>query len=158
MSVQGRRIGVIGAPGDRRDEDNIKLGQIAAATFDYLIIKEDWDLRGKAEGQTAELLRQTVLKAGKQPDQIKVMVNEFDAIRYALDMAQPSDLLVVLADDITGSWKLITKYRHPEVYRRWLLEQGQPPVDKRVGWQGADNPEMQRRAPEMMQSNDDYED
>jgi hypothetical protein len=38
------------------------------------------------------------------------------------------------------------------------LEQGQEPVAQRVGWQGADKPEMQRRAPEMMQSNDDYED
>ena len=41
-----RRIGVITAPGDRRDEDIRELGRFAAA-LDYVIVKEDIDLRGR---------------------------------------------------------------------------------------------------------------
>ena len=64
------------------------------------------------------------------------IAHEFDAIRHALDNGRKDDLLVVLADDVTGSWKLITKYRRPDVYRRWLDEQGiGAPDGQVVGWQ-----------------------
>jgi cyanophycin synthetase len=53
----GERIGVIGAPGDRRDQDLRKLGQIAAQMFDRVIIKEDDDTRGRRRGEVADLIR-----------------------------------------------------------------------------------------------------
>jgi hypothetical protein len=36
---------------------------------------------------------------------------------------------------VTNSWKLITKYRQPDVYRRWLIEVGESVADGEiVGW------------------------
>ena len=139
LNVRGQRIGVIGAPGDRRDMDNIRLAEIAARTFDHVIIREDWDRRDRAEGEVAQLLKKAILDSGKSADCIEVVLNEFEAIRRALDMAKPGDLVVALADDVTGSWKLVTKYREPEIYRRWLQESGQPlpPPDQKVGWAGS---------------------
>ena len=39
------RIGVIATAGDRRDEDMVELGEIAAQHFDVVIVREDVDLR-----------------------------------------------------------------------------------------------------------------
>ena len=49
----GRAIGVIGIPGDRRDEDQREYGAIAATAFDEIIVREDKNLRGRAPGETA---------------------------------------------------------------------------------------------------------
>ncbi len=50
---KGRAIGVIGIPGDRRDDDQREYGAIAAGAFDEVIVREDKNLRGRAPGETA---------------------------------------------------------------------------------------------------------
>jgi cyanophycin synthetase len=52
----GRRVGVIAAPGDRRDDDIRELGRLAAG-LDHVIIKEDTDRRGREPGEVAQLVR-----------------------------------------------------------------------------------------------------
>src|SRR5204863_399617 len=49
----GRAIGVLGIPGDRRDEDQREYGAIAAGAFDEIVVREDANLRGRAPGETA---------------------------------------------------------------------------------------------------------
>src|SRR3712207_6887520 len=49
----GRAIGVIGIPGDRRDDDQREYGALAATAFDEIIVREDRNLRGRAPGETA---------------------------------------------------------------------------------------------------------
>ena len=49
----GRAIGVIGIPGDRRDDDQQEYGAIAATAFDEIIVREDSNLRGRQPGETA---------------------------------------------------------------------------------------------------------
>ena len=51
--ASGRAIGVLGIPGDRRDEDQREYGAIAAGAFDEIIVREDKNLRGRAPGETA---------------------------------------------------------------------------------------------------------
>ncbi len=48
LARTGRAIGVIGIPGDRRDEDQREYGAIAAGAFDEIIVREDKHLRGRA--------------------------------------------------------------------------------------------------------------
>ena len=47
----GRAIGVIGIPGDRRDQDQHDYGALAASAFDEIIIREDRNLRGRKPGR-----------------------------------------------------------------------------------------------------------
>lgn len=137
VKVRGRRIGVVGAPGDRRDVDIHDFAKLAAETFDLLIIREDLDPRGRAPGEVANMIREVALQYGKTAEQITVIEDEFASIQHALDFARRDDLLVVLADKVIEAWKLITKYRQPDVYRRWLREQGQAITDDQlVGWRG----------------------
>ena len=51
----GRALGVIGMPGDRRDEDMRDYGALAAGAFDEIIVREDRNLRGRAPGVAATL-------------------------------------------------------------------------------------------------------
>ncbi len=90
-----RLVGVIAAPGDRRDDVIRNVGRVAGRGFDYLFIKEDRDLRGRAPGETAELLRRGALDAGIAADRITTILAEDEAVQAALEAALPGDLIVV---------------------------------------------------------------
>ena len=100
-----RTIGVIAAPGDRRDVDIRRIGEIGGKTFDLLVIKEDNDRRGRADGEIATLLRKAAHGAGMPPDRMITVLDEQEAVRHALSLAEPDDLVVICADDITAVWK-----------------------------------------------------
>lgn len=80
---QGDRLGVIGGPGDRRDEDLMLLGQIAARIFNYIIIKEDDDRRGREKGEVADLILKGMLSENPNQEHI-VILDEIEAIETAL--------------------------------------------------------------------------
>lgn len=95
----GRLVGVIGAPGDRRDDVIRNVGRVAGYGFDYLFIKEDGDLRGRLPGETAEILRRGALDAGISVDRITTILAEEDAVLAALEAAGPGDLVVVFYEE-----------------------------------------------------------
>lgn len=94
-----RRIGVLGAPGDRRDEDIRNLGRLSAG-LDYVILKEDEDQRGREAGATVQLICEGLIEGGMSADNIEVVLPELDALDRALAIMQPGDLTVVLADKV----------------------------------------------------------
>ncbi len=100
-----RTIGVVAAPGDRRDQDIRDIGAITGNMFDLLIIKEDNDRRGRQHGSIAAMLREAAISAGMSEDRIITVLDELEAARYALGLAQPNDLVVIFADEITAVWK-----------------------------------------------------
>jgi cyanophycin synthetase len=105
-----RVIGVISAPGDRRNVDIEEDGRIAAGMFDILVLKEDDDRRGRAEGEVAGMLRDAAIGAGLKPEQTAVVLDEREAVQYALGLGKPGDLVIVFADNITAVWKEIIYY------------------------------------------------
>ncbi len=100
-----RTIGMISAPGDRRDVDIRAIGAIAGKTFDLLVIKEDNDRRGREDGEIAKLLWEAAHDAGMPPDRMITVLDELEATRHALSLAEPDDLVVICADEITAVWK-----------------------------------------------------
>ncbi|HRC76107.1 MAG TPA: cyanophycin synthetase, partial [Kouleothrix sp.] len=105
-----RTIGVIAAPGDRRDQDIRAFGAIAGKTFDLLVIKEDNDRRGREVGSIAELLHDAAREVGMPPDRMITVLDELEATRHALRLAEPDDLVVICADEITAVWKEVIYY------------------------------------------------
>ncbi|MEO7909181.1 MAG: cyanophycin synthetase, partial [Roseiflexaceae bacterium] len=103
-----RTIGMISAPGDRRDIDIRAIGAIAGKTFDLLVIKEDNDRRGRKDGDIAKLLWDAAHEAGMPPDRMITVLDELEATRHALSLAEPDDLVVICADEITAVWKEVT--------------------------------------------------
>jgi cyanophycin synthetase len=106
----GMRIGVIGGPGDRRDEDFIMLGKLAAEIFDRIIIKEDHDTRGRTRGQAAELITQGI-KLEQRNCRYESILDETTAISTALDEAPEGSLVVVLPESISLAISLIEARR-----------------------------------------------
>src|SRR3954451_12287368 len=100
---QGRAIGVIGIPGDRRDEDHHEYGRIAAHAFDTVIVREDRNLRGRRSGESAALVKQGVEKgmaeAGGRATVVKIVVDEQDAALEGMHDARLGDLVMLCCDD-----------------------------------------------------------
>ncbi len=102
----GKRIGVVGGPGDRRDEDLILLGRIAAAVFDRIIVKEDDDKRGRNAGEVADLIRQGICE--ENPDcQYETILDEQRALTVALDEAPQEALVVIFPESVTRAIAMI---------------------------------------------------
>jgi cyanophycin synthetase len=96
-----RRIGVLAAPGDRRDEDVREIGRLCAR-LDRVILKEDDNRRGRAPGEVARLLSEGLVEGGLSPDRIETMYAEQEAVTRALADLQDGDLLVVLAENVAA--------------------------------------------------------
>jgi len=111
---EGRRIVVLAAPGDRRDEDIREIAEIAAGHFDHFICRCDDNRRGRGEDEVALLLESTLLKAGVAADRIDVVVDEPTAVTHALEMARSGDLVLVLADAVSRTWKQIIYFNNAE--------------------------------------------
>lgn len=102
LSVRGRRLGVVGAPGDRRNEDLYEFGRLAGEIFDLLIIREDRDLRGRRPLETASILDKAASRTKGNRDRIHIIASEEEAVQAALNRAGPGDLVVCLAEDLEG--------------------------------------------------------
>jgi cyanophycin synthetase len=113
--VSGRRIGVIATAGDRRDEDIVELGTVAAGYFDALVVREDANPRGRVRGETASLIERGVREAmagGARVTSVEVVTSELDATRRALDMGKEGDLVVVCVDHPNDVWKELQARQH----------------------------------------------
>jgi cyanophycin synthetase len=93
-----RRIGVIAAPGDRRDEDIRELGRLCAS-LDRVILKEDEDLRGRAPGEIAALVREGLTAGGLNEADIEIADNELAAVDRIVELIDDQDIGVELAHD-----------------------------------------------------------
>jgi cyanophycin synthetase len=114
LNVNGRRIGVLAAPGDRRDDDIFELAQAAAPAFDYIFLREDDNLRGRRSGETGELVRRGLIAAGFPADRISPEIyREEEAVQRSLEAAQPGDLLVIFGDKLARVWSQIVGFGRP---------------------------------------------
>jgi len=107
FDVDGRRIVVLSAPGDRRDEDIREIAEIASSHFDYFICRCDDNRRGRGHDEVAIMIKNKLLESGVSADQIEVIPDEQEATTRAMEMAETGDLILVLGDNTTRSWKQI---------------------------------------------------
>jgi cyanophycin synthetase len=94
-----RRIGVITAPGDRRDEDLRNVGRCCAG-LDHVILKEDQNPRGRSRGEVVRIIAAGLADAGIGRDRIEVVLTEQEAVASAVARLGDQDLVVVLVDDV----------------------------------------------------------
>lgn len=100
--TQGRLIGVVAAPGDRREADLIAIGKLCGAGFDGVVIYEMDDLRNKQPGETAELIARGALVAQQTGAHtttgrpwVHTHLDSRAAIRDAYGEAEPGDLIII---------------------------------------------------------------
>ena len=94
-----RRMGIIAAPGDRRDEDIRQIGRLCA-DLDLVIVKEDDDRRGRPVGEIAALIGEGLRDGGLPESKIETVLDESEALSRGLSLLEEGDLLFMLADDV----------------------------------------------------------
>ncbi|OLS26350.1 MAG: Cyanophycin synthetase [Candidatus Heimdallarchaeota archaeon LC_3] len=98
--------GVIAMPGDR-PEKNIREVGVLVSYFDEIVIKEDDNKRGRPEGEVANILKDELAKQQVADEKIKIIINEKEAIAYALEKLGNEQILFISADDIERSFNQI---------------------------------------------------
>ncbi len=107
FDVEGRKIIVLAAPGDRRDADIREIATIAAPHFDYFVCRCDDNRRGRGTDEVAVMLKNQLLACGVAAGNIEVVPDEQEAATRVLEMAEAGDLVLILGDNVKRTWKQI---------------------------------------------------
>jgi cyanophycin synthetase len=110
LEVPGRRICVLGAPGDRRDADILEIADASAGHFDHYICRADDNRRGRGESEVPHMLERRLLEEGVERGAVEVLPDEQVAVLRALQMAAEGDLVVIFGDEITRTWKQVINF------------------------------------------------
>tara|TARA_Y100000310_G_C20564298_1_gene754658 strand:+ start:13 stop:873 length:861 start_codon:yes stop_codon:yes gene_type:complete len=129
LEVTGRRIGVISAPGDRRDEDIQDIAGIASEHLDFFICKADDNRRRRGDDEVPQMMKKTLIEKGIDEKFIMVIADEQDAINASLKKAEEGDMVLILGDDITRSWKQII---HFESSSKKTAGKSETQIDKKI--------------------------
>jgi len=147
LEVEGKRVLVIAAPGDRRDEDIRDIATACAGHFDRYICRRDDGLRGRAAGEVPAMQHDALLAAGVPEAQIEVIPDEQEAIARALDIAEAADLVLIFGDELERCWSQITEYHSDGSESRHELEpqsSPEPPVELVPGYKFGGDEELIR--------------
>ncbi len=107
------KIGIIAGVGDRRDEDIITLGTLAAKMFDEIIVRQDRNLRGRSEQEIIELMLQGIHSIDPNK-KVTVIQSEPEAIDYAFKNAKKGSFIVICSDVVPDALEQIMRYKEEE--------------------------------------------
>jgi cyanophycin synthetase len=102
----GRTIGMVSIPGDRRDQDIVEVGRIAAGMFDRIVFREGPDGRGRQRGAVLKLMEQGAREAGAS-GRFDSVLEESDAVDFCLSLASHGDLVVLLPTRVEAVYKQV---------------------------------------------------
>lgn len=94
-----RRIGIITAPGDRRDDDLRMVGRLSSR-LDRVIVREDKYRRGREPGEVSRLIIEGLREGGMSDSRFEIIYNESEGLAHAMSQMEDNDLVLVLADDV----------------------------------------------------------
>ena len=96
---KGKMTLVLGAPGDRMDDQLIELGRVSSKYGKYFIVKEDEDLRERDKSEVARLISQGLKEKNVPDEKISIINNEQEAIAKSINTADIGDLIVIFYDN-----------------------------------------------------------
>jgi cyanophycin synthetase len=91
--LPGQLVGIVTAPGDRRDEDLFEIGRVCGARFDELVVYES-SSRGRPEGEAVDLIVEGAEDVVGHSDTLHRELDPGAAIRLGLSLCQRGDVLV----------------------------------------------------------------
>jgi len=117
----GRVVGVVAAPGDRRDADLVDIGRTCAAGFDELVVYET-ENRGRKAGEVAALLVQGARLGRIAADRLQCELDVHQAIRAGLAQCQQGDVLVFGCGSSISELTEALRPTRPELAQRIAAE------------------------------------
>ncbi|WP_229425018.1 cyanophycin synthetase [Massilia sp. Se16.2.3] len=91
--LPGQLVGIVTAPGDRRDSDLIQVGEICGERFDELVVYESQS-RGRPTGGAVDLILEGAENVVGPSDTLHREIEVDKAIRLGLSLCSPGDVLV----------------------------------------------------------------
>ncbi|MFP4259274.1 MAG: cyanophycin synthetase, partial [Desulfovermiculus sp.] len=111
----GRKVGILAGTGDRRDEDLIDYGRVAAEYFDQLIVWKDDDYaRGRDSMEIMELIVKGAGSNPRKPD-IQVILDEDEAVDHALATAGWKTVIAIFTGRIEAMTARIKAWKEKEL-------------------------------------------
>jgi cyanophycin synthetase len=107
------KVGVIAGVGDRRDEDIVNLGKVAAKMFDEIVIRQDKNLRGRTEEEIIELMKKGIFEVSADR-KVTVIPKEREAIDYAIRSAVPGSFITICSDVVPDALEQIMQLKEEE--------------------------------------------
>lgn len=107
------KIGIIAGVGDRRDEDIINLGKIAAQMFDRIIVRQDRNLRGRSEQEIIDFMLEGI-KSVDTSKEVEVIPTESEAIDHAIASAPKGAFIVICSDVVPDALDQVMRYKEEE--------------------------------------------
>ena len=105
---KGKVIGIVGIPGDRKDEAAKEIGNISSKYLDYIIVKEDKDLRGRKEGEISKLITSGI---NNKYENYEIILDEKKAFLKAIEIAKKDDFVVVFFEEINSLIEVINSIK-----------------------------------------------
>ena len=91
--LPGQLVGIVTAPGDRRDTDLLEIGRVTGARFDELVVYESAS-RGRPVGDAVDLILRGAEEVVGVSDTLHRELDVGDAIRLGLSLCERGDVLV----------------------------------------------------------------
>jgi len=107
------KIGIIAGVGDRRDEDTVNLGKLAASMFDEIVVRQDRNLRGKTEDEIVALLTKGIAEVDATK-KVTVIKKETEAIDYAIKHAVKGSFITICSDVVPDALDQIMRLKEQE--------------------------------------------
>lgn len=107
------KIGIIAGVGDRRDEDTVNLGKLAASMFDEIVVRQDRNLRGKTEDEIVALLTKGIAEVDATK-KVTVIKKETEAIDYAIKNAVKGSFITICSDVVPDALDQIMRLKEQE--------------------------------------------
>lgn len=104
------KIGVIYAQGNRCDEEILKLGAVAAETYDDIILYEENTDNGRKKGEVSSLLKKGAIENNFLAEKIHISVNQSEAWLSGLSMGNENSIVVILTSTPEKAIDFIRRY------------------------------------------------
>lgn len=104
------KVGIIAAVADRPDGDIVNLGRLAAGIFDEIIIRHDSDNNGRTLEEINGLLKSGIREV-KPEMPVRIISNEFAAIKYAIMHAKKDAWIFVNAENVYDTIFYVSNYK-----------------------------------------------
>ena len=91
--LPGQLVGIVTAPGDRRDSDLVRIGEVCGERFDELVVYESQS-RGREVGAAVDLIIEGIENVVGPSDTTHREIEVDKAIRLGLSLCRAGDVLV----------------------------------------------------------------
>jgi cyanophycin synthetase len=110
QKVDATHVGIIAGVGDRRDEDTIALGKLAAKMFDEIIIRQDKNLRGRTEQEIIDLMMKGITEIDSNK-KVTIIKKESEAIDFAIKNATKNSFITICSDVVPDALDQIMRLK-----------------------------------------------